>query len=146
MSEFIEQGNLLHDIFAHIYTANDTSGYIDKLYRMGTIDKKQREDISDFVKHALTFPKVKEWFDGTYRLYNECTILTKDETGIVRQNRPDRVMSNGEKTIVVDFKFGKPHSDHEKQVKKYMELLARMGFKSVEGYLWYVTNSSIKKV
>lgn len=146
MSEFIEQGKLLHDIFAHIYTADDTSGYIDKLYRMGTIDKIQRKNISDFVRHALTLPEVKEWFDGTYQLYNECTILTKDETGIVRQNRPDRVMINGEKTIVVDFKFGMHHSAHEKQVKKYMDLLTKMGFKNVEGYLWYVTNSDIKKV
>ena len=39
--------------------------------------------------------------------------------------------------IVVDFKFAKPHSDHVDQVKRYMELLGEMGYREIEGYVWY---------
>ena len=72
-------------------------------------------------------------------------MLTLDE-GEVHQNRPDRVMRDDSRTIVVDFKFGKPKEEHHRQVQAYMQLLARMGFPQVEGYLWYVNSRSIVKI
>ena len=146
LSDFIERGNLLHDIFAHTYVAEDAPAYIKKLFRMGVVDDRQCENLTDFVGKALTQPEVQEWFDGSYKLYNECTILSEDKEGAVIQNRPDRVMSNGERTIVVDFKFGEPRGQHRKQVEKYMTLLDKMGFKKIEGFLWYVTNAQIIKL
>ena len=46
-------------------------------------------------------------------------------------------MSDGQRIIVVDFKFANPHHDHNNQVRRYMELLHEMGYKEVEGYVWY---------
>ena len=146
MSEFIERGNLLHDIFAHISTSSDAHDYIRRLFRMGLIDKTQERDITAFIKKALSEPEVKEWFSGTYELYNECTILSKDENGDIRQNRPDRVMISGKRAIVVDFKFGQPLAKHKAQVKAYMNLLSQMGFTQIDGFLWYVTLSQIQQV
>ena len=146
MSEFIERGNLLHDIFAHISTSSDAHDYIRRLFRMGLIDKAQEEEITAFIEKALTEPEVKEWFSGTYELYNECTILSKDENGDIRQNRPDRVMISGDRAIVVDFKFGQPLAKHKAQVKAYMNLLSQMGFTQIDGFLWYVTLSQIQQV
>ena len=63
-----------------------------------------------------------------------------------KELRPDRVMQDGKETIVVDFKFGKEKVEHYNQVKKYMELLAKMGCQNVKGYLWYVYPNIIKEV
>ena len=59
-------------------------------------------------------------------------------------------MRDGNKTIIVDFKFGKPHPEHHNQVRQYMQLLNNMqdsdSSQQVEGYLWYVYPNKIVKV
>ena len=145
MSEFIERGNLLHEVFAHIGKAEDAQQAIEELFTQGIIDAEEREEIALIVDEALRQPEVSEWFSGRYELFNECTILTMEE-GIVVQKRPDRVMRSADKTIVVDFKFGEPVNKHQRQVGAYMSLLRKMGFENVEGYLWYVTQQKIVRV
>ena len=53
---------------------------------------------------------------------------------------------DGEKMVVVDFKFGTPRPAYVSQVSEYMQLLHQMGYPQVEGYLWYVYNGKIDKV
>lgn len=145
MSEFIERGNLLHEVFAHINTVEDAPQAVDDLFTQGIINATERDEIAHTVGEALRQPEVSEWFSGHYELFNECTILTVED-GVVVQKRPDRVMRSADKTIVVDFKFGDPVSKHHRQVGAYMSLLRQMGFENVEGYLWYVTQQKIVRV
>ena len=60
-------------------------------------------------------------------------------------HRPDRVMTDGERTIVVDYKFGTPRADHVKQIGEYMRLLDDMGYMKIKGCLWYVDRNIIKE-
>ena len=55
-------------------------------------------------------------------------------------------MSDGKRTIVVDYKFGKIWSENDQQVKRYMKQLQKMGHDNVEGYLWYVSLNKIVPV
>ena len=105
--------------------------------------KKSQQTIKNIVKKALSNQKAKEWFNGTYKLYNECSILDRNEE---TTRRPDRVMVKGDEVIVVDYKFGKENEEHKKQVKRYMNLLGDMGYRNVKGYLWYVYKNDIKEV
>ena len=57
--------------------------------------------------------------------------------------RPDRVMSDGERFIVVDFKFARERDEHHEQVQGYINRLHEMGHPHVEGYLWYVYENRI---
>jgi predicted RecB family nuclease len=79
-------------------------------------------------------------------LFNECSIIRTDEHGELVERRPDRVMTDGERTIVVDFKFGSQREEYHQQVREYMQLLQQMGHPQVEGYLWYVYSNQIKEV
>lgn len=58
----------------------------------------------------------------------------------------DRVMMKDGQVVVVDFKFGKENLQYNKQVKGYMQLLTKMGYKNITGYLWYVDEELIVKV
>ncbi|MBR3022051.1 MAG: UvrD-helicase domain-containing protein [Bacteroidaceae bacterium] len=145
ISEFIEQGNLLHEVFAHIRSAADAPEAIQALYRQGVVDAAQRDEISRIVDEALRQPEAADWFSGRYELFNECTILTLVD-GEMKQQRPDRVMRTEGRTIVVDFKTGDPRKEHHRQVGAYMSLLRQMGFEGVEGYLWYVKQQNIVRV
>ena len=86
----------------------------------------------------------RHWFDGTYRVYNEASIVT----GAGETYRPDRVLisPDGRQVIVIDYKFGQPLPSHRRQVRNYMTLLRQMGHPSVEGWLWYVTANHIERV
>jgi CRISPR/Cas system-associated exonuclease Cas4 (RecB family) len=49
------------------------------------------------------------------------------------------VIVNNNKVTVVDYKFGELKDEkHAQQVKRYMDLLRKMGYTSIEGYLWYL--------
>jgi len=102
--------------------------------------------ITTLLRKRLENPIVNEWFSPRWTLYNECSILTTDGDGKVLERRPDRVMGDGQRMIVVDFKFGHPRPEYHEQVREYMQLLQQMGHSQVEGYLWYVYSNKIEEV
>ena len=55
------------------------------------------------------------------------------------------MMKDGE-VVVVDFKFGGPNNKYNKQVVDYMQLLSKMGYEKISGYLWYVEEGRIEQV
>lgn len=146
---YIKTGTILHRIFSTI----ETSGDIDKalvmleqegeLYSNGTTKDK----LVAMLQKRLESQKIKEWFSPGWTLFNECTLLYIDPvSGKTISRRPDRVMTNGKETIVVDFKFAAPKDDHHIQVAQYVQLLTGMGYNDVKGYLWYVYTNKIVEV
>ncbi len=103
-------------------------------------------EMRKLLHRAMQHEIAKEWFDGTWQLYRECTILTRDENGNVHAPRPDRVMMRGDEAIVVDYKFGLPRPDYHEQVRHYCQLLQQMGKQNVKGYLWYVASGIVEPV
>ena len=86
----------------------------------------------------------RHWFDGTYRVLNEASIVDADGEIF----RPDRVLvsADGNRVVVIDYKFGQPRAGHRRQVQRYVSLLQRMGYPSVEGWLWYVSASEVQQI
>jgi len=144
--KYIRQGQLLHGVFSCIRTHEDIDQAIGQLRMEGIIGSNEQEaQIRKLTLWALNHPMVKEWFSGTWELYNECAILYR-ENGTLQTRRPDRVMMKDGKVVVVDFKFGKPRREYTYQVKEYMDLLTQMGHSQVQGYLWYVFNNEIEEI
>ncbi len=146
---YINNGRVLHYIFSTIRTADDIDQSLKSIEMSGimTVADNDMEDIRLMLHKRLETPQVAEWFSGKWRLFNECTILTEDKfTGEVKNFRPDRVMTDGTRYVVVDFKFGNEHDEHHDQVLGYMNLLRDMGHQLVEGYLWYVYPNKIVSV
>ena len=143
---FINHGQLLHTLFSAIETKDDIEPAIQRLIFEGIIGSKEAEErIRSLTVKAFSLPEVQEWYSGEWRLFNECAIIYKDK-GVLQTRRPDRVMMKNEQVVVVDFKFGKANRKYNKQVKGYMQLLSRMGYKNITGYLWYVEEEIIEKV
>ena len=141
---FINRGNLLHYIFSQIATKEDAESVISRLLFDGTIEMNMETEVRTLVSEALSHPMVSSWYDGSWKLLNERDIIWM-ENGELRNRRPDRVMMNGDKVVVIDFKFGEPRKAHHKQVKGYLSLLQRMGHKAenICGYLWYVEKGEV---
>jgi CRISPR/Cas system-associated exonuclease Cas4 (RecB family) len=56
-------------------------------------------------------------------------------------------MIKGDRAIVVDYKFGSiTAKSHIRQMREYMALLRQMGYRVVEGYVWYLSRSEIVSI
>lgn len=141
----IDRGKLLHELFASIHTIEDIDRSIQSFRHEGIIRDEEVIEINELVTRAFDHPQVKSWYDGSWKLFNECNIIQRVK-GSVKIHRPDRVMVKDTCCIVVDFKFGSEHKKYHQQVRRYMNLLSKMGYSSVEGFLWYVDNNKITPI
>jgi len=130
-------GNVMHQIFSGIDDLSDVDRVVDTYHREGLLPGDSREEIREYVHDRISQEEVRPWFTASGgRIYKERSILCGE--GIVI--RPDRVMVDGDRATVVDFKFGEVQRDHDRQqVANYMHYLREMGYREVQGYLWYVT-------
>jgi ATP-dependent exoDNAse (exonuclease V) beta subunit len=147
---YIQIGCVLHNLFSTIRTTDDVEKALKQLEQDGILydDAITRERLEDMIRKRLASPRVAEWFaPDRWTLFNECTILGIDPaTGQTCERRPDRVMTDGHETIVVDFKFGTERDEYHEQVREYMQLLTHMGMPCVKGYLWLVYSNKVIEV
>ena len=145
--QYIQTGSILHQIFSTIRTSADIDVALKRLQLEGILYDEQitAEKISSMLRRRLQNPRVADWFSDRWTLFNECTILTVED-GEVIERRPDRVMTDGNEWVVVDFKFGSPKDEYHDQVRQYMQLLADMGHSNIKGFLWFVYSNKITEV
>ncbi len=147
--QYIQMGKILHEVFSTIRTTADVDDALRRMEFEGVIynESLTRDHIASLIRKRLANPRVAEWFSPRWTLYNECSILVVDPVSQnVFSRRPDRVMTDGKRTIVVDFKFGRPSNEYHNQVREYMRLLAQMGHGNLQGFLWYVYSNEIEEV
>lgn len=146
-SQYIRQGQMLHNLFASIDTREDLPSAIERLLFEGVIESAEKaEEIRKVAERALNLDEVKDWYSGEWTLYNECSIIYNDGQGKMQTRRPDRVMMKDDEVIVVDFKFGKKKPEYSTQVREYMSLLSEMGYTDIKGYIWYVYSGELENV
>jgi len=148
-------GILMHRAFQDAETSDDIRTAIRNMQSDALLSDADAAALSQKVEQAFGNPIVREWFDGSWdRVRNENTIIrpisdltnSSDEDLI---KRPDRVMLKGRRAIVVDYKFGKREGEeagYRRQIRRYLDLIRRMGYNECEGYLWYVKRGEIEKV
>ena len=148
-SAYIQLGNVLHALFSTIRTTADIEPALRRLELDGILYDRTltRQRISALIRRRLADPRVADFFSPRWTLFNECTILDIDpDTQAVVERRPDRVMTDGQQTVVVDFKFGRERDEYHTQLRQYLSLLRRMGHTSLRGYLWFVYANRLVEV
>ena len=145
---YIKLGSVFHELFSTIRTTGDIDRALLQMQQDGVLynDEITREKLAAMLHKRLESNRVKDWFSGRWQLFNECGILRVDPSGTVQERRPDRVMTDGHETHVVDFKFGNAKPEHQSQVSEYMQLLRQMGMPRVRGWLWYVYSNKIVEI
>ena len=138
----INYGKLMHEIFEGINTPADISSAVRKLVLEGKLSAEDSVEIEKRVNRIIKNPRVASWFEQDNTVLREAGILLP--TGFTR--RPDRVIFKGGKTIIIDFKFGEENPHYTEQVDQYRQLLEDMGYKDIEGFIWYVDNDKIVTV
>ena len=147
--QYIKIGNIMHYVFSCIKTKNDIDTVLRRLEFEGILNDSSLSvsQIRDMLDKRLSDERIAGWFAPHWKLFNECEILSLDKkTGALVKHRPDRVMTDGKKVIIVDFKFGRPKEEYHVQVRTYITLLRSMGYTDVQGFLWFVYTNKTEEV
>ncbi len=130
------RGIVLHEILSRVETASDLEEAVRGAVVSGILPAKEGPQVLEQLSGMLRSVSGRHWFDGTYLLMNEATVIAPGGDSY----RPDRMMfsPDGQKAVVVDYKFGsRRDGQYRAQVRGYMDLLRQMGYREVEGWLWY---------
>jgi len=138
----LNYGLIMHDILRNITHKADQQKAILSMIREGRISELEAETVEVEIEKFWSLPGVENWFATDTRVLNETTILIPSG----EQYRPDRVVINGNKATVVDYKFGdKESKTYIQQVKQYMNLIAEMGYQT-SGFVCYVSLGKVEEV
>lgn len=161
---YIDRGKLLHAVLAEVRVASDVQTFARRFANSGILPPDETaESITAYLSERMQRVKSYGWFDADVALRRECPILFTNSQGEVQQQRPDRVILHTDSgqtaapadtaVTIVDYKFGHYHSpdtaigwQYHEQVSNYARLLSRMGYRQIEGYLWFVDAGRVEAV
>ena len=139
----INEGKLIHELFSFIETRSDVESAMQRMILEGKISADQTKELLYSVKVLMDNPLAIEWFDGSCKVLNETTIIQPGFNLL----RPDRVMIQNGRVIIVDYKSTAiVNSNHQHQVQSYMKTIENMGYTQVDGYVWYLKSNRILNV
>ena len=146
------RGRLLHSIMEQVIVADDLPAAIRRMKIAGRLKGNDADEVEAFLKAKMADDKVAKWFDKDLDVITERTILCSDD----KNRRPDRIVVSKEGDLeVIDYKFGEQLNDNynTQQVRRYIKLLREIKaedgspkYRSVRGYLWYVSLGVIKEI
>lgn len=144
-------GTICHEILAQMGTYTDMEhcetvlkAAVTDYYRRGIIpDQQTRKETENILLKTIRQESIRQWFVGQWELLREDAILYLGREHEIEERRMDRVMIDGEKAIVLDYKFGQEEKSYQKQVQEYMHILGQMGYKDVSGYLWIANEEKL---
>ena len=136
-------GNLIHQIMAGVNTEKDIETMLIRLNIMKRYGVNIFNKIKKEITHIITNKKVQHLFQTQLKTFSEVSILNLD--GDIY--RPDRVVIHADREAsLVDYKTGRQKLSDQAQMKKYESVLLELGYKKINKYLIYFSNSEIKKL
>ncbi len=140
--EKITYGIYIHTVLSRISYAHEIPDTLDKIILEGLINHSQKESLNQQLQELLKNPQVASWFEPDWEVRTEVPILLPGGA----ENRIDRLLLREKKAVVVDFKTGEPTKADQKQVQDYIDILHKMNFADVEGYLLYIRRAEVVAV
>ena len=129
------RGVVLHDILAHVQVPSDLEAAVLQSVASGDVAVEEAPEILELLSGRLAEGAAKGWFpEEADKILNEVEMM--DSNGQIY--RPDRVVVEGRKVMVIDYKFGEHHAAYERQIAGYADMWRRMGYDDVTAILWYV--------
>jgi ATP-dependent exoDNAse (exonuclease V) beta subunit len=138
----IRIGNHLHDALAQVKHVEQMDEVLDAMQKEGSLPEFLSNEIRNAVHEILNHEFISGLFAQGISSISEMELV--DESG--NTYRPDRVAFFPDKTVVLDFKTGKPRNEHKDQVRQYGKLLSAIGYPNVENYLFYTSELQLEKV
>ena len=137
-------GNMLHLFMSTIQTKDI------KLipHQVSTFGQKQglnNDELERIEKDCISLlhhPNIGNLFSTNAEVKTEAKLLDDNKNILI----PDRVVIDGKKAKVLDYKTGLKSSNHQDQVVAYKSALRNMGYENVQGFLYYTQHKELVEV
>ena len=137
------KGVVLHEILSYVRLPEDLENAVGIVLRNGDLTAAEAEEALALLRQRVTEVSESGWFRGSADIIlNEATLIDTDG----EMYRPDRVVLEGRKVAIIDYKFGDHNPRYVRQLRKYSEIWKRMGYKHVSAHLWYVHTGEVMDV
>jgi ATP-dependent exoDNAse (exonuclease V) beta subunit len=138
-----KKGSNLHLILAEVNKADEIVDIVEKLILEGLILEEEKDDYINQASSVLAHPELSALLSQNANQINEKSIIGIDG----KTYRPDKLVLNGEKVSIIDYKFTAEESQsHIAQITNYKNLIEAMGYQDVKPYLFYATLGKLKAV
>ena len=131
------RGKLVHTILSAIRTSKDIQKSVNLFLSKGVIDTNEAEQLTRIIRQVTEHPALKTFFSEDVVVKNETEVLL-DTSEIIR---PDRVVLFDNQVVIIDYKTGEKEKKHITQVNDYKQAFSTLGYKTVKGFLVYLSNN-----
>lgn len=135
-------GLVIHGILEKLKDAQGLEGLLQEAYFEGRLDIDEVEEVRSLLRQLMKNPQMQGWFATDARVLTEQGIILPGGS----YKRPDRILLQNDKAVVIDFKTGNEKINHYQQVREYIDLIGELTQKPTEGYLVYIESGQIKSV
>ncbi len=134
-----EYGNLMHLILSKIITSSDLPKILDEAVNEGLLQEQLKIPLNEKLARIIQKPEISKYFTEGIEVKNEQDILTSGG----KTSRPDRIVFDGDKAAILDYKTGHEKEFHIRQLQDYANILFDMGYQKIEKYLVYLEDEKV---
>ncbi|HQQ98220.1 MAG TPA: 3'-5' exonuclease, partial [Cyclobacteriaceae bacterium] len=138
----INYGIHMHTVLSRVTYKENWQAAVSSLTQEGYLQTEECTEVSAHLEHLMAHPTISNWFNADWTVKTEVPILLPGGA----ENRIDRLLLNGKKAVVIDYKTGEKSATDQQQVRAYIDILKKMGYTEVEGYLLYLRDLDIVSV
>ena len=132
--ESLKIGIFTHELMAKIYDRNDLDKVISLVKHKENIHEDDYIILKNNLTSILTHPLLKDIFNKKNQIFNERDFILNNEI-----LRPDRIeIIDNTTVVIIDYKTGKEHKEHELQINQYASIFKGLGFKNIKKMLIYI--------
>jgi ATP-dependent exoDNAse (exonuclease V) beta subunit len=135
-------GTFFHDVISKVYSDfSDAYDYLEEKKNFSNWDESYISKSKEYLEKIESNQSLNFIFDTNQLIYNEKEIKSKDNVIL----RLDRLIINGDKAIIVDYKTSEGKDDIN-QVRNYINNINLCGYKNVSAFLLYVNTQNLIEV
>ncbi|WP_222937357.1 UvrD-helicase domain-containing protein [Cytophaga sp. FL35] len=133
------KGNQIHHVLGLIETKDDIESALKKSIATGVVNQDEVSRIEQELLAVMQHPSLQPYYSKGKVYMNEKDVITS--TGTIL--RPDRVVIEGKKAVLIDYKTGKRNPKYTEQIYSYADALQEMGLEVTHKILVYI-NDTVK--
>ena len=137
-----DYGNVVHTALAKVKVPEDVDVSLTAMCAEGLITVEEKDVLKITLTTILNLPKLKPLFAKGLIVKNEAEIVTSSG----ELYRPDRVVIDGKKAVIIDYKTGEERKKHKEQIIGYSDLLSEMGYIVTDRLLVYIESEKVVSI
>ncbi len=134
--EALSKGNLIHYILGLVETEKDIAAAFENVASKGDISEDEVSDLKNTIRQVIEHPVLTMYYKEGNTVKNEKDIITGSGDIL----RPDRVVIQGNRATLIDYKTGRPHPEYKTQLYSYSDALEDMGYEVHERIIVYIND------